>query len=166
MSRQLSNAAKQAMYAAQTKEVFIILMTIDHPVFDKPIRLTSDPFEVLPEAGVRGVVSRGEEYVYLPLTINLPTEDDTGVSKANISIDNIDRRIVEAVRRANSALAVSIEIVLASDVDNVEISVPDFRLERVQYDVFTVSGEISMEYFELEPFPARKFTPSDFPALF
>ena len=164
--RPLSNAAKHAIYAQQTDEVFIILATISNPNFEDDIRVCSDPYELLPDAGVKGVVSRGQEYIYLPFTINLPAQDDTGVAKASISIDNISREIVSAVRKASSSLGITIEIVLASAVDNVEVSVQDFRLERVSYDAFTVSGDISAEYFDLEPFPARRFTPSDFPGLF
>lgn len=164
--RPLSNAAKMAMYAQQTSEVFIILVTLEHPDFTQPIRVASDSFELLPDAGVRGVVSRGVEYVYLPFTIELPQEDESGVFRATVSIDNISREVVQYVRQASSALKVSIEIVLSSSVDNVEISVPDFELQSVSYDSFTVSGDLSMEYYELEPFPARRFTPSDFPGIF
>lgn len=166
MARNLSNAAKQAIFAQQTDEVFILLVTIEHENFTDPIRVASDPKQVLPDAGVRGVVSRGEEYVYLPFTINLPMQDDTGVARASISIDNISREIVAAVRKATSALSITIEVVLASDVETLEMSIPDFRLERVTYDALTVSGDISVEYYDLEPFPARRFTPSDFPGVF
>lgn len=166
MSRNLSNAAKQAMYAQQTSEAFIALLTIDHENFEQPIRVASDSYEVLPDAGVRGVLSRGDEYIYLPFTIELPQEDDSGVTQARISVDNISREIVAAVRTATSSLTVKLEIVLSSDVDSVEVSVDDFKLERVTYDVFTVSGTISLEYFELEPFPKARFTPSSFPGIF
>ena len=166
MSRPVSNAFKTAIYAQQTSEVFIMLATISHPDFEDDICLANDPFELLPEAGVRGVISRGKEYIYLPFNINLPAQDDTGVAKASLSIDNIDRQIVSAVRRASSALTITLEIVLASNVDVPEVTVQDFRLESVTYDALSVSGDISVEYYDLEPFPSRRFTPSDFPGLF
>lgn len=164
--RTLSNAAKAALYAQSTDEAFIILVTINHSTFTDPVRVASDPLELLPVAGVRGVVSRGEEFVFLPFNIELPAQDDSGVAKARLSVDNISREIVAAVRNATSALSINIEIVLASDPDTVEVSIEDFRLDRVTYDALTVSGDISVEYFDLEPFPARRFTPSDFPGLF
>lgn len=164
--RTLSNAAKAALYAQSTDEAFIILITINHSTFTDPVRVASDPLELLPVAGVRGVVSRGEEFVFLPFNIELPAQDDSGVAKARLSVDNISREIVAAVRTATSALSINIEIVLASDPDTVEVSIEDFRLDRVTYDALTVSGDISVEYFDLEPFPARRFTPSDFPGLF
>jgi len=166
MPRQLSNAAKQAMYAQETGEVFVILLTISHPDFIEDIRVASDIIDDLPEAGVQGVISRDMEFVYLPFSVTLPQQDETGVARASITIDNIDRQIVRAVRKSNSALSIKIEIVLASDPDSPEISIEDFKLERVNYDALTVSGEISVEYFDLEPFPARRFTPSDFAGIF
>lgn len=164
--RQLSAAALAAMMAQETSEVFILLVTISHPSLTQPPRIASDPFELLPVAGVRGVVSRGEEYVFMPFDITLPSEDETGASRAKLSIDNVGRELMQAVRSAGSSLAVDIEIVLSSDVDTPELQLKDFRLERVTYDAFTVSGDITMEYFDLEPFPSRRFTPSDFPGLF
>lgn len=164
--RNLSNAAKMAAFAQQSEEAWIVLLTISHQSFVEPIRVCSDPYEDLPNAGVRGVVSRGMEFVFVPFSVNLPQDDETGVSRATLSIDNISREIVAAVRTATSAITVDMEIVLSSDVDNVELTMPDYKLERVTYDAHTVTGDISMEYFEQEPFPARRFTPSDFPGIF
>lgn len=164
--RNLSPAAKAAVYAQNTSEAFIMLLTVDHPDFTDPIRITADPFEILPDLGVLGVVSRGNEFVYLPFMITLPTQDDTNISRAKISIDNVSREIVAAVRQATSAVNITVEIVLASDVDTVEVTAADFKLERVQYDVLSVTGDISVEYFDLEPMPAGRFTPSQFPGLF
>jgi hypothetical protein len=164
--RNLSTTAKNAIYAQATDEVFIVLLTINHEDFTDPIRVASDQFELLPLSGVRGVVSRGNEFIYLPFQIELPAQDDTGSARARISIDNVSREIVNSVRSADSALSIDIEIVLASDTDTVEMTVADFRLDRVTYDAMTVSGDLSVEYFDLEPFPAKRFTPSDFPGLF
>lgn len=164
--RSVSSTARTAMYAQSTDEAFITLITIEHETFTEPVRVADDPFELLPLAGVRGVVSRGNEFMYMPFTVELPAQDDTGIARARISIDNISREIVAAVRTATSALTISMEVVLASDVDTPEVSIQDFRLERVTYDALHVSGDISVEYFDLEPFPARRFTPADFPGLF
>lgn len=162
----ISDNAKQAMFAPQTDEAFIILITIEGEGLNDPIRVSSDPTQLLVNAGVRGTVSRGDEYLYLPVEINLPQQDDTGVSRATLSIDNIDRRVVEAARRATKGLSVTIEIVLSSDPDVVEASLPDFSFESVRYNAFTVTGDISIEYFDLEPFPSFRFTPSLWPGIF
>lgn len=166
MSRNLSNAAKMAALAQETSEVFVVLLTIDHPNFTQPIRCSSDNAVILPNAGVRGTLSRGEEYPYMPFTIELPQQDDTGVARARISVDNIDRQMVLAVRTADSAISIQIEIVLASTPDTVEISIPDFKMEYISYDALTISGDLSVEYYDLEPYSKLRFTPSNFPGMF
>lgn len=164
--RQLSNAARQAVFAQDTSQVFIMLLTITHPNFVEPIRLSSDPTTLLPIAGFRGTISRGNEYIYMPFSVALPSQDDTGIARANISIDNIDRQIVMYIRQADSALSVNLEIVMASSPDVIEVSAPDFRLEKVSYDALTVSGDLSLEYYDLEPYSKLRFTPNAFPGMF
>lgn len=164
--RNLSPAAIRSLTSQESREAWIALMTIDHPNFTVPARFANDCLLTLPIAGEYGVVSREMEFVYLPFNITLPSQDPNSTARAQISIDNVDRRIVQAVRSADSAVSVMIEIITASDPDHVEVTNPDFRLERVKYDSLTVSGEISIEYFDLEPFPNSSFTPSNFPGLF
>jgi hypothetical protein len=164
--RSLSEDFRKAINSQSTGEVVIVLLTITHPNFSEDIRVCSDPYETLPIAGVKGVVSQGLEYVYLPFSIQLPTQDDTNTPRASLSIDNIDRRIVAAARQASSKLSVKIEIVLSSDVDNPEISVDNFKLQNVTFDAFAVNGELSMDYYDLEPFPYARLTPTYFPGAF
>lgn len=164
--RPLSTPAKAALFAQETEKAFIVLLTISHPDWSEDVRFCSDPMQELESVAARGVVSRGEEFVFIPFSINLPSQDDTGVSKASISIDNVNREIVYRVRQASSAIRIKIEVVLSSSVDTPEITINNFKLEQVSYDAFTISGEISAKYFDLEPFPAKQFTPSDFPGLF
>lgn len=162
----LSTNAKIASFSQETAEVFALLLTITSSGFAQPLRFSTDNATLLPTAGVRGTLSRGEEYLYLPMNIDLPTQDETGVSKAKITLDNINREIITLLRTVQSPLTMTIEIVLASSPDTVEMSVPDMKLERVQYDAFQISGEISLDYFELEPFPSGRFVPSKWAGIF
>lgn len=167
MSRNVSNALRAATNAQQTDTAFITLLTITNANLATPIRVCDDPNQVLPLAGVRGVISRGDEYIYLPFTFSLPAEDDTGIGRASLTIDNISREIVQAVRQAiGTKISLKIEIVLSSDLNTPEVVMNDFILEGIKYDAFTVTGDVTVEYYDLEPFPARRFTPSDFPGIF
>lgn len=166
MSRSLSEAFKRAANSQSTSECLIVLLTATNDNFDAPIRLSSDPTAILPIAGVKGTVSRSDEYIYAPFNITLPSQDDTGVSRASVSIDNIDRRITQNIRQARSKIMITVEIVLASDPDTVEVAIENFQLVNVDYDAFVVSGELSVEYFGLEPYPWARFTPSLFPGAF
>ena len=166
MSRTLSAPAKAAIFAQETNKAFIMLLTVSHPNWVEDLHYASDPFEELMTVSGRGVISRGEEYPFIPFSLNLPTQDDSGVAKASISIDNINREIVSLIRSTPSAVRIKIEIVLSTSVDTPEITIENFRLEQVSYDAMTISGDISIKYFDLEPFPSKQFTPSDFPGLF
>lgn len=167
MSRNVSNALRAATNAQQTDTAFITLLTITNQNLATPIRVCDDPNQMLPVAGVRGVVSRGDEYIFLPFAFSLPAEDDTGIGRASLTIDNISREIVQAVRLAiGTKISLKIEIVLSSDLNTPEVVMNDFILEGIKYDAFTVTGDVTVEYYDLEPFPARRFTPSDFPGIF
>lgn len=166
MTRNISNNARSATFSAQTSEAFIVLLTISHPSFVQPIRVSSDPTQILPIANVMGTISNGVEYVFLPFEIQLPQQDDGSTARATINIDNIDRSMVMAVRNADSALSVNVAIVLSSSPDTVEMSVEDFKIEHVRYDALSITGNLSVEYFDLEPYPSLRFTPSNFPGMF
>ena len=165
MSRNVSATFQSAVNAASVDTAFIVLVTVSHSSFTDDIRVASDPYEDLPTAGVRGVISNGDEYLHCPFTIELPAQDDSGVARARISIDNVDRTVVAAARSADSPVSIKIQIVLSSAPDTVEVLVDGFRLEAVEYDALTVSGEISVEYFDLEPFPKGRFNPSEWSGL-
>lgn len=164
--RNLSLTTRQAIYGSQTKQAFIVLLTISHPNWTDDVRISSDPTQLLPVASVRGTLSNGDEYLFGNFNITLPSQDGTQVTRATISVDNVSREIVRQLRQADSKVNVSLQVVLSSNPDLVEVTVSDFKLERVNYDAFVVSGDISIEYFDLEPFPYQRFTPSKFPAMF
>lgn len=165
-ARNVSNTFKRAVFSQQTREVFVVLITLSNENLTDDIRVASDPYELLPIAGKRGVVSRGDEYIYLPFTLSLPADDDTGVARAQISIDNVSREIISSVRSTSGKIGCKIEVVLASDPDTVEVVMDDFLLDTVSYDALTVQGTISVEFFDLEPFSRSRFTPAEFPGMF
>lgn len=163
----LSATLKSALFSEETTEVPIVLITIDNPTLTQPIRISSDPTELLPIAGERGTISRGNEFVFLPFDMNMPVQDDTGVVEANIIIDNVDRRIVSAVRSAaRERTDILFEIVLASSPDDVEIAHPNMKLDNVTYNALTLEARISIDNLLLEPYPSTEFVPSKWPGLF
>jgi len=164
--RALTPAALASINAQTTDECYIILITISSDVLVTPLRIASDPFELLPVAGQRGVVSRGDEYVFLPFELTLPNQDDTGIGRARITIDNVSREIVQAIRQTAGQIELKIEIVLASDVDSPEVSMDNFILDSVNYDALTITGSISVQYYDLEQYPQGSFNPSQFSGLF
>lgn len=153
----ISTELKELLYAEEMDEALIVLVTLEHEELPTPLRVTSDG---------QDTVSRGETYVYCPFNMKLAIDDPQQPPKASIEISNVDREIVQALRSIRSAVQVTIEIVRSGDLDTVEVSFPNFLLTSATYDALTVSGELNMEDFSQEPYPAGKYTPSKFPGMF
>lgn len=157
MSRTVSSSMRGAIYSQETSEAFIVLLTIDHLSLDIPIRVSGDAVNT---------ISRGETFVAFPFEITLPDDVDNSSPKARLVIDNVDRQIVKTLREISSAADVLIEIIRASEPDTVEARFTNFKLTNVSYDALKVEGDLTIEDFTSEPFPAAIFSPSLFPGIF
>jgi len=155
MSRDTSLTFRESVYSSETNEAFLILIDITYD--STHIRLTSDNVDT---------VSNGNTFTAFPFTISLPSDPDESITRGSITIDNVDRSIVQAIRSATTNPDITIQIVLASDPDTVEAEFTGFKLTNVRYDALKVTGDISIESFVHEPFPGNRFLPSTFPALF
>jgi len=164
----VSDTFKQAAFAQETDEVFVVLLTISSDELEEPIMLSSDPKEKFEDLGqdIYGITSNGDRYIYLPFEIWLPRDDKTGTVSAKLSIENIDRSIVATARSVTKPVTVKMQCVLASDPDYIEIEFDNFQLSNVKYDVMTVEGDLTLNYWGLEPFPSSCFTPANCPGLF
>lgn len=164
----ISNTFKQAAYAQETDEVFVVLVTLDSEELTEPIRICSDPKEKFDDLGdeIYGISSNGDRYIFIPFDIWLPRDDRTGTVSAKLSIENLDRRIIETARSVTRPVSVRMQCVLASDPDTIELDFDNFQLSNVKYDVMSVDGDLTLNYWGLEPFPSNTFTPANFPGLF
>lgn len=169
MSRTLSSTALRALFAEDTGDYPILLVTVTHDTFQAPIRVSSDPTTRLSATDaeiIYGTVSRSMSFAFLPFQISLPGEFEDSAPRARISIDNVSRELTAAVRTLTSPPVVTIELVMASTPDVVEATFPNFDLSDVDGDVMTISGTLSIDLLVLEPFPAGIFSPGQFPGLF
>lgn len=164
----ISNNLRQAAYAQETDVAVIVLLTLSTPELPDVIRVCNVPVEKYQDLGnnVYGVTSNSQRYIFLPFDITLPQDDKTGAVSAKLTIDNVNREIVQYARETRKALNVGIQVVLSNNLDYVELEYNDFKLTNVSYNGFSVEGDLSVDYLGLEPFPAGRFTPSGFPGLF
>jgi hypothetical protein len=157
MSRNLTAGTRRALYAPETAEIFTVLLTIAHPDLEEPVRVCD---------GGTDVTSRGERFVAYPFALALPEDEDGRAPRARLSIDNVERGIVEAVRRLTSSPFVTVEIIRRAAPDVVEARFEDFRFTDISYDSQVVEGDLTVEDFTAEPYPAACFSPGLFPGLF
>jgi len=160
---------RQAAYAQESGRAIIPLITVTHPDLTDPIRISTNPTQRLSttlDDIVYGTVSRGENYIYLPVRIKLPDDTDAGPGNMRIEIDNIHRQFTETIRSILSPMLFNVDLVLDDDLDTVERQWPEFLLTNVLYDPLLITGTLSLETLQREPFCSGTFSPSWFPGLF
>ena len=154
--RTLSSTAIASAHAQETGEVWLVLLTISHSSLPAPIRVVNNNEDI---------TSRGNSYQAFPFDIILPGEDPDGVTKALLRFDNVERTAITAIRGLTSAPAVTIEVILASDPDVVEISFTGLTVKSVNFDAVQIEGELHFESLWTEPI-TYTMTPSRLPGLF
>lgn len=164
----LSPAALRAVFSPDSDDTLIVLLTFTGTGVATPIRIADNFTQRLSETDddvVYGVRSRGNDFIFLPFNFNLPTEDDAA-PRCKITINDVTRHLIPAIRMITQAPTVTIELVLASDPDVVEVSVGNFLMSAISYNADTITGELTVDVLANEPFPAHTFTPSYFPGMF
>jgi hypothetical protein len=166
VSRSLSLTLRTALNAQETGEVPVFLLTVTHDDLATPLRFSSDPTSRISEEPLRyGTVSRSDTYDFLPMTLTLPDDSDGTPPAFSITLDNVMRDMIPLLRSVSTPAQVTIELVLASDPDSVEVTWPDFDLVNASYDAGQISIDLAVNSLATEPYPAGTFTPGAFPAL-
>ena len=165
----LSPAALAAMFSTDSDSTLIALLTITGSGIAQPVRLADNYTKRLSataEDVIYGVTSRSNDYMFLPFTLTLPTEESDAAPRCQITMQDVTRYLTPVIRELTSAPSVMIELVLSTSPDTVEASFPGFLMSSISYNANTISGELTVESLAVEPFPAHTFTPSYFPGLF
>lgn len=115
---------------------------------------------------VYGTHSRGETYYFLPMTLKLPDDTDSGAGEMIIEMDNVHRTYTQAIRSIADPVKFNVEIVMDNSLDTVEAQWPEYLMTHVVYDASTIRATLKVESLDSEPFPSGSFNPSYFPGLF
>lgn len=153
----VSNAARSSMFAEETSDGLLVLLTIDHDDLVSPIRLVNNNVDI---------ISRGEEFIAFPFELILPTNNADTPPKAQLTIDNVSLELGQVIRTISSAPELLIEVIRINDFDALEVSFPAFKLKNVRFDVSQIRGELVSEDLQVEPYPSHTFSPAHFPGLF
>lgn len=179
----MSQAAIAALFKPDSSETLITLLTIYDPSNDTNVlaRLADNYTQrlVTNNAGdissqpvtddtdvVYGVVSNNLNYMFLPMQITLPSEEQNTAPRASIVMNDVTRYVVPIIRQISGPPRVKLTLVLSSSPNIVEASFDRFYLSNITYTADQVTAELSMIDFAVEPFPAYSFTPAHFPGLF
>ena len=133
MPRSLSSTAVSSSLALETGEVWLLLLTIDHADLATPFYLVNN---------TESITSNLIEYIAYPFQIIMSPDDGEHLPKVQLTIDNVDRALVETIRSITDSPTVNIKLVLASQPDTVELEISDLILREVEYDAFTITGTL------------------------
>lgn len=153
----LTSAFKTAAFSADTDQVFLVLLTIAQADLAQPIRVVNNNEDI---------TSNGNVFTAFPFDIELPDSREGVPPSATLVIDNVSQEIAQAVRTMTSVATVLIQIIRAADPDTIERSYTGFNLRDVKWNAHKMSGDLILEDFQTEPYPALQFSPAFFPGLF
>lgn len=179
MSRALSARALRAFFAQDCDENVILLLKLYGANLAAPIYLANGHTQRLDALTTDddvfyGVVSQGVEHVFLPFTLEMPSDEADSAPRASLTIHNATGLITSEIRTLNAPPKVRIQVVLqgSSAADNgtavslPEISIDGLDLTGISYNQDTVTGNLSIESLATEPFPCHTMTPATFYGLF
>ena len=155
--RSLSLATRQALMAQETGEVFLFLVALSHPSMIT-MRFVNNQVDI---------VSAGETYMAFPFDLTIPDDSADELPRVQLAIDNVDRRIVEAVRTIFSPATLTLKVIRAAEPDVAVAGPYVCALRNVGYNAMTVTGDLwPFEDVNNEIFPQHAFDPAHFTGLF
>lgn len=167
----MSPEAIRAVFSPEADSDLLFLLTVYSP--DNPETVVAricDGFtkrisETANEV-IYGVTSRSQDFIFLPMEISLPTEEEAQAPRCAIVMRDVTKYIIPIVRTIVGPPKVKMELVLSKTPDTVEATFTGFYISSFSYNADSVTADLSMVDYEREPFPMHSFTPAYFPGMF
>jgi len=166
--RQITPEIRGDLRSQYSPHSLIAFVTITHENLPSAVRLVSDPLDF---------VVGGELYIGCPFDYRTLTDGDQSPT-TTIRVQNVDRRIGEAVRVVPLRAVVALEARSTADFDlsvvpRAELSSSSviygfsyFELTDVTSNALEIKGTLSLRDFSQEPWPGKRATMARCPALF
>jgi hypothetical protein len=167
----MSPAALRAVFSPEADDDLITLLTIYNPDNETQVlaRIADGFTQRISETDdevVYGVVSNGMEYIFVPMQLSLPSEDEAQAPRCSIVLNDVTRYVTPLIRTITSPPRIRLDLVLSKTPDVVEVSFSDFYINSFTYNAESVTADLAMIDYEREPFPMHSFTPRYFPGMF
>lgn len=151
-----TTAGLAALYAQSTGEILVPLVTLTSPEWSAPVRLA---------AAAHSVISRGQEYLAAPLEIVLPEVGRDGYQPGRLVLLGVSPELAAAIRALSRPIEVTIEFVLGSTPDTVEIALPGLEISAREIAGWAVEVPLVVADVAATRYPADQFSPATFPGL-
>lgn len=156
--RNLSNNMLSQLFAQESDDPFLTLFTLDHADWVEPLYLVNN---------TESITSNGNEFIPFPVSLTLPAEDGEGIKAVKISFDNVSRELIEEIREVtDNSITVTIQMVLTSTPDVVEIELGELKIITVTYNSDKIEATLTVDDFLNLEMTSEKYTPTSYPGLF
>jgi hypothetical protein len=171
----MSPQAIRAVFSPEMDSDLIFLLTMYDPDTGYVVvrladnftqRLTQAPYQETDTEVYYGVVSNSEQFLFLPMELTLPSEEEAQAPRCSLTLRDVTRFVTPIIREISGPPKVKMELVLSKTPDIVEASFIGFYINSFTYNADSVTAELSMIDYEREPFPMHSFTAPYFPGLF
>lgn len=159
--------ARASMYAERTGNYPIGLFDFSHPDMVGITRVcTSGVTRISDSPYILGLTSNGEDYIYVPMSVQLPDDVEGRASNAKIMIENVSRDMLTFVRTVTTPGLCDISIVMSDDLDTIVRAYPTLDLRSAGWNSELITFELGLDAMDTEPIPSDSFNPATFPGLF
>ncbi|MFS1865171.1 DUF1833 family protein [Vibrio breoganii] len=112
----------------------------------------------------------GQVYNAYPFDLILPSDTKGTIQTIQLTIDNVDRMLVNMLRNVSEPPKITLKVVVASTMDdeNPEIQVDDLFLTNTSWDASTITGTLAVDSIFNQKFPSNgeAYSPLQFSGLF
>lgn len=168
--RYIAPTSRRELDRQESAEFYLVFLTITHRSLTTPIRVVCDP---------ENFVLDGQEFQGFDFEIKLLTDSESA-PKAQLSVQNVDRKIGDAIHSISDPARLEFQIIPGSEFDlsvfpRVELSpnsserlyrAKQLYLTEVEGDALNLTGTIRSWDYTQETWPGIRATQQRFPGLF
>lgn len=155
MSNDLSNELKAQIFAQESDDPFLTLVTLNHQSFQA--RLVNNSTDI---------ISGGNTYIAFPMKIRTPVDDGETVRDFTIDFDNVSLDLIANLRSVTGDISVQIDLILASIPDVIQMTHTDLLIRSISYNAQRISARIVLDSFLAVEMTSERYTPSLYPGMY
>jgi hypothetical protein len=135
---------------------YFFLMTITDPESSTILRVVNN---------LEDVTSRGEVYTAFPFEITLPPDTGTAPAGVKVTTVNVGAELMQILRGTLDPPKVKLELILSNDTDIVEKTIDFMVLRNLEYDIESVSFELTSSSIFARKTCTGIYSQNEFPGL-
>lgn len=152
---ELSNEVKAQIFAQESDDPFLTLVTLSHEDFT--LRLVNNS---------TNIISGGTTFLAFPMKIRLPVDDGETARDFSLEFDNASLELITSLRSVTGSIAVTLQFILASMPDVIQAEHRDLMIRSISYNSQKITAKIVLDSFLAVEMPGERYTPSLYPGMF